>query len=116
MKDTQETRDGTSGFVAPEPLQCRSLVEVRAGVDEIDARMIELLQRRWAYTLKAATFKPARDRIRDAARIEVQVAGAVRLGERAGLPAEFIERFWRSMIDLHIDYEVQEFERLTVAG
>jgi isochorismate pyruvate lyase len=103
-------------FVAPEPAECRSLAEVRSGVDEIDGRMIDLLQRRWAYTLKAAMFKPARDRVRDEARIEIQVQGAVRRGEHAGLPAEFIERFWRSMIDLHVEYEVQEFERLSGAS
>lgn len=106
----------TEAFAATSPDQCRDLAEVRSGVDEIDARIISLLQRRWAYTLKAAAFKPARDRVRDETRIAAQVQGAVVRGEAAGLPPDFVARFWTSMIDLHVEYEVKEFDRLSAAG
>ena len=51
-----------------EPEQCRSMAEVRAGVDQLDAELVTLLARRFRFMDAAARIKLSRDDVRDEAR------------------------------------------------
>ena len=67
------------------PSDCRSMAEVRAGVDAIDAALVTLLAERQRYMAAAARIKPSRDQVHDRARIEEVVARVIALGSREGL-------------------------------
>jgi isochorismate pyruvate lyase len=47
------------------PDACRTMTDVRAGVDQVDRELIALLARRFGYLDAAARIKPSRDRVRD---------------------------------------------------
>ena len=60
-----------SAFDHPLPPEaCRTMAEVRQGVDALDRVLVELLARRQRYMDAAARIKPSRDAVRDEARIE----------------------------------------------
>ena len=43
---------------APDPQDCNSMSEVRSGIDALDAQIVALLARRFAYMRAAARIKP----------------------------------------------------------
>lgn len=78
---------------------CSSLGEVRASIDEVDRRIVELLAERGAYALQAARFKRAEAAaLKDPAR-EAQVIANVRtLAARRGVDPELVETLYRDLI------------------
>jgi len=48
-----------------DPADCSTMAEVRAGVDDVDRRIVTLLQRRFGYMNAAARIKPDRSAVRD---------------------------------------------------
>eukprot|EP01037_Dinobryon_pediforme_P032470 gene32470-37425_t len=50
--------------ILPGP-DCTTMIEVRAGVDQVDRELVALLARRFAYMDAAARIKPARTAVRD---------------------------------------------------
>lgn len=96
--------------VAPE--RCTTMSEVRAGVDALDRRLIELLARRFAYMRAAARIKPCRAAVRDEARKAAVIGAAARQAREIGLPAEAIADLWDRLVEVSIDYEMEEWERL----
>jgi isochorismate pyruvate lyase len=106
--------DNRVRFTAIEPDACKTLQEVRDGIDELDHVLLHLLVRRQAYTVSAAKIKKdAGMAIRDEKRIEQQVARAKALGAEKGLSALIVEPLFRVMIEQHIKYETQEHARHT---
>jgi isochorismate pyruvate lyase len=93
------------------PDDCRSMPEVRDGVDALDAELIALLARRFAYMRAAARIKPARDAVRDEARKAAVIANAAALAEKAGLSAPLIAALWEQLVEGCIAYELGEWDR-----
>lgn len=97
---------------APAPADCESMAEVRAGVDEIDRLLVEIIARRQRYMDAAARIKPSRSVVRDEARIE-QVLGNVRVhAEAAGLSWSIAEPVWRTMVERCIAYEFTVWDKI----
>ena len=91
---------------------CSTMVEVRAGVDQVDRELVALLVRRFAYMAAAARIKTERGAVRDEAR-KAQVVGNVRAAaEAAGLPGSEIAEIWDRLVETSIAYEMQAFDRL----
>jgi len=89
---------------------CTTMLEVRAGVDQVDRELIGLLVRRFAYMDAAARIKPERGHVRDEAR-KAQVIDNVRANARAaGLPEEPIAALWDALIEASIAYEFDRFD------
>jgi isochorismate pyruvate lyase len=101
---------GGRGFVAKDPDACADLAEVRAGIDEVDARLIELLARRQAYAAAAAMAKTERSAVRDEARIAQVMANASERGREHGVLPEIVEPIWRAMIEAYVAYEHRVFD------
>ncbi len=101
---------------APVPEACRSMAEVRAGVDALDRELVTLLSIRQRYMDAAARLKPRRDAVHDAARIEDVVAKVLASAREAGLSAAIAEPVWRLLIDRCIAYEFEAFDRRRGAG
>lgn len=87
------------------------MAEVRAGVDRVDAELVALLARRFAYMDAAARIKPARDAVRDESR-KAQVVANVRAHARAnGLPDDVLAALWEQLVEASIAYELAAFDR-----
>lgn len=92
-------------FAAPDPADCLTMLDVRAGVDEIDRMLVALIARRQGYMDAAARIKPSRSVVRDEARINQVLANVKAEAERHGLSWAIAEPVWREMMERCIAYE-----------
>ena len=90
---------------------CTTMAEVRRGVDALDAELVELLARRFAYMDAAARIKPERAAVRDEKRKAEVIANAQARAEAAGLPHEAIADLWDGLVEASIAYELAAFDR-----
>ncbi len=93
------------------PEACRSMAEVRAGVDALDRALVQLLAERQRYMDAAARIKPDRSVVHDDARIEDVVAKVLVAAEAAGLSREIAEPVWRTLIERCIAHEFAVWDR-----
>ena len=96
------------------PEDCRSMAEVRQGVDALDRALVTLLAERQRYMDAAARIKPSRDVVHDDARIEDVVAKVLTSAEAAGLSPQIAEPVWRTLIDRCIAHEFSVWDRTRV--
>ncbi|WP_421683165.1 chorismate mutase [Stutzerimonas urumqiensis] len=96
----------------PAPL-CRDLDEVRAGIDALDERIVELLARREHLVKQAAAFKRDDSQVRAPARVEQVITKVVALAGQHNADTDVVERVYRAMIAAFIDRELIEHRRLT---
>ncbi|MGC9420513.1 MAG: chorismate mutase [Rhodovulum sp.] len=88
------------------PEDCRSMAELRAQIDALDADLVARLALRARYIDRAAELKPAEGLpARIGPRID-EVIGKVRAGaEDEGLDPDLVERVWRELIEWAIRRE-----------
>ena len=94
------------------PDDCRTMSEVRVGVDQTDRELVALLERRFGYMRAAARIKPDRATVRDEARKAAVIAAAADRAAEAGLPREAIADLWDRLVEASIAYEFDEWDRL----
>jgi isochorismate pyruvate lyase len=94
------------------PEACRSMSDVRAGVDALDAELVALLARRFGYMRAAARIKPARAAVRDEARKAQVIDQAVAAARAADIPVEAVAALWETLVEASIAYEAAEWDRL----
>jgi phenylalanyl-tRNA synthetase alpha chain len=85
--------------------RCETLDEVRASIDDLDDRIVDLLAERRRYVLQAARFKRSAAEVRVPAREEQVVAHVTAAARRAGIEAELVERLYREMMAGFVDVE-----------
>ena len=96
--------------------QCRTMAEVRQGVDALDRAVVRLLAERQAFMDAAARIKPTRAAVHDAARIEQVVAQVKAAAREAGLSEAIAEPVWRTLIGACIAHEFERFDQLRAGG
>lgn len=95
-----------------EPNDCTTMIEVRAGVDDTDLRIVALLARRFGYMDAAARIKPERSAVRDEVR-KAQVIENVRAAAEArGLDGDLLAKLYDQLIEASIAHEFEQFDRL----
>ncbi len=87
-----------------------SLDEVRAAIDQIDRRLVELVAEREQWVRQAARFKSSRADVGAPARVEQVITRVRGLAESAGASPEVVERLYRAMIAAFIELEDVERE------
>ena len=97
---------------SPDPEQCQTMTEVRAGIDEIDRRMVELVARRFRFMDAAARIKPDRGAVRDEDRKAEVLAKVDRAAADAGVDRALMARIYEELIERSIAYEFVEFDRI----
>ncbi len=97
------------------PEDCRSMTEVRAGVDATDRELVALLARRFGYMCAAARIKTERGAVRDEERKAAVIAAAVAEAEKLGAPAAAIAALWSDLVETSIAFELEEWDRLRKA-
>lgn len=91
---------------------CTTMAEVREQIDRIDRELVHLLAERQRYIEQAGHIKPARDTIRDIARIEDVIRKIREHAAAAGLSPEIAEPIWRELIERSITHEMKVFDQL----
>lgn len=92
------------------PPHCETMVDVRAGVDEVDRQMIELLALRFGFMDAAARIKERKSQVRDEGRKAQVVANAVTLAAHYGLPADAIGKIWDDLVEASIAHEIEKWD------
>jgi isochorismate pyruvate lyase len=107
--------DDTPAPDAAKPLgpdDCRSMADVRAGVDATDRALVAMLETRFAYMRAAARIKPDRGHVRDEPRKAQVIANVHALAEERGLPADALAALWERLVEDSITYETQHWDSL----
>ena len=94
-----------------DPAACRTMVEVRAGVDALDRALVALMAERQRYMDAAARIKPDRDAVHDDTRIEDVVTKVLAAAQTHHLAPEIAEPVWRTLIDRCIAHEFATYDR-----
>jgi isochorismate pyruvate lyase len=93
------------------PDACTTMAEVRAGVDTLDARLVEMLAMRFGYMRAAARIKPERGLVRDEARKAQVIAHARARAEALGVPGEAVAALWDGLVEASIAYELEHWDQ-----
>ena len=93
----------TTASAVPDP----GLAQVRAEIDRIDARLVDLLARRQKQVRLAAAHKTDEAAVRAPDRQAEVVAAARARARAAGLDADVAEQVWRAMVAGFVDLELR---------
>jgi isochorismate pyruvate lyase len=92
--------------------QCRTMADVRSGVDRIDQQILDLLTQRFRFMEAAARIKPNRDAVRDERR-KAEIIGRVRRAAKdASIPEDVIADLYDRLIEGSIAYELAWFDAM----
>jgi isochorismate pyruvate lyase len=92
------------------PADCRTMAEVRFGVDRLDEEIVALLAERFRYMDAAARIKPERSAVRDEGRKAQVLGNVVRAAEGEGAPAAAVAEVYERLIEASIAYEFDRFD------
>ena len=94
-----------------DPADCSTMTEVRAGVDDVDRRIVALLQCRFGYMDAAAPIKPDRSAVRDEWRKADVLAKVDAAAAELGIDRALLARLYEDLIETSIGYELEVFDR-----
>ena len=95
-------------MIAPE--NCRTMLDVRAGVDAIDRELVALLAVRFGFMDAAARIKPERSAVRDEPRKAQVIANAEAAAVAAGMPSGLATTLWETLVEASIAYELTKWD------
>jgi isochorismate pyruvate lyase len=95
-----------------DPQDCMTMAEVRAGVDDVDARIVALIARRFGYMDAAARIKPNRSAVRDETRKAQVLQHIGAEADAAGIDRAALVRMWDDLIEASIAHEMRAFDAL----
>jgi isochorismate pyruvate lyase len=93
------------------PADCRTMAEVRHGIDRLDEQILALVGERFRYMDAAARIKPDRGLVRDEARKAEVIANVRARAGAEGIPNGLIDELWELLIESSIAYELETFDR-----
>ncbi|WP_297506240.1 chorismate mutase [uncultured Caulobacter sp.] len=93
------------------PADCRTMADVRQGVDALDRALVLLLTERQGFMDAAARIKADRTKVFDRARIEDVVEKVKAAARQTGLSEAIVEPVWRTLIDRCIAYEYDSWDK-----
>lgn len=96
--------------MTPKPEDCKTMLDVRKGVDTLDRELVRLLVTRQGYMDAAARIKQDRDAVYDADRIEDVVSKVLETAKSEGLNPEIAEPVWRKLIERCIAHEFEVWD------
>ena len=94
-----------------DPADCTTMIEVRAGVDDVDRQVVALLKRRFGYMAAAARIKPDRSAVRDEWRKADVLAKVDASAEQLDVDRALMARLYEDLIETSIAYELDLFDR-----
>lgn len=94
------------------PEACRTMAEVRHGVDRLDEEIVGLIGERFRYMDAAARIKPVREAVRDEGRKAQVLANVARLAAERSVPETATAELYERLIEASIAYELGRFDAL----
>jgi isochorismate pyruvate lyase len=94
------------------PADCRTMSEVRAGVDRLDRALVELIAERFRYMDAAARIKPERGTVRDETRKAQVIANVAAHAAELGVPVAAARDLWEHLVEASIAYEFDRFDEM----
>ncbi|KDR77214.1 hypothetical protein GALMADRAFT_435941 [Galerina marginata CBS 339.88] len=91
------------------PSCCSSLDEVRAGIDAVDARILELLSQRAAFVREATRFKASRDVVDVPSRDQQVIDEASQNATQFHLPQTIARAVFTAVINASVPFELCVF-------
>ena len=95
-----------------DPADCTSMIEVRAGVDDVDRQILALIQRRFGYMEAAARIKSDRSTVRDEGRKSDVLAKVDQTALKLGVDRKLVARLYEDLIEASIAFELDMFDRM----
>ena len=92
------------------PSDCRSMAEVRLGVDRLDEQIVALIGERFRYMEAAARIKQDRATVRDEARKAQVLDNVERNAASAGIPESAIRELYDRLVEASIAFEYDRFD------
>ena len=92
------------------------MIEVRAGVDDVDQKLMALLALRFGYMAAAARIKIDRDMVRDEDRKAQVIANARKHAATLGVPEPLVATLWAILVENSISYEMDLFDNKELAS
>jgi isochorismate pyruvate lyase len=92
------------------PADCRTMADVRFGVDRLDEAIVALLAERFRYMEAAARIKPERGAVRDEGRKAQVLDNVVRIAAGEGAPPTAVAEVYERLIEASIAYEFDRFD------
>ena len=92
------------------PEDCDTMTDVRAGIDALDLKIVDLLAIRFRFMTAAARIKQDRGAVRDEDRKAQVIANAKAAAERAGVPPEVVGDIWERLVEGSIAYEFDRWD------
>lgn len=93
------------------PDECKSLEEIRAGMDALDRQIIASLARRVAYVRAAAKFKTSPETVAAPERVQKVLDLRRRWAEEAGLDGDVVHALYRDIVSYCVGEEMKQWER-----
>lgn len=95
------------------PNQCRNMTEIRAGIDELDRQVIELLGKRFAYVQAASQFKTSETSVKAPERFKAMLQQRRIWAKEEGLNPDAIERLYKDLVNHFIEEEMKHWKQST---
>ena len=92
------------------PADCRTMAEVRRGIDRLDEQIVTLLAERFRYMDAAARIKQDRGAVRDEERKAEVIANARRIAAEERVPVKAVEEIYERLVESSISYEFERFD------
>ncbi len=92
--------------------ECKTMDEVRAGVDALDSEIIALFTKRFGYMLAAARIKTDRSAVRDNVRKAQVIENARTMARDIGIPEDAVVEIWETLVEASIQYELDAWENM----
>ncbi len=93
--------------------KCGSLEDVRAEVDKVDAKILELIAQRKDLIKQAANFKHSVDEIKTDERIDEVLSNARHNALRLGVSPDLVTTIYKAMIDDMVEAEIAQFRNVS---
>ncbi len=85
--------------------------ELRKDLDILDEELLKIISKRFKFIEQAAIIKNDASEIRDNERIEEIILRLKGLAKNYDISSDIVEKLWRFIIDLSIEYEKEIFSQ-----
>jgi len=89
----------------------KNMEELRKDLDILDEELLKIISKRFKFIEQAAIIKNDASDIRDNERIEEIILRLKGLAKNYDISSDIVEKLWRFIIDLSIEYEKEIFNQ-----
>jgi len=89
----------------------KNMKELRKDLDILDEELLKIISKRFKFIEQAAIIKNDASDIRDNERIEEIILRLKGLAKNYDINSDIVEKLWRFIIDLSIEYEKEIFSQ-----